>query len=594
MSDVFISHSSKDKEIADGLVEFLESRGVSCWIAPRNIVPGSDWAASISTAITSSKMFLLVYTHNSAESEQCSREMSIAESIKNISIIPYKADDAELKGAYMYYLTAAHWIGADVKKKDYKYEELYSYIAGILGKNIQNINANTYIDHLHIENAKEFPEGLSEAVKNYVGRQVEGKTDPKPEMPVKQNNRKKLPLIIACVCGVVLVAVVVVIIIIASGDSKDNPNDIRTTDLSVTEIPKEDPVTSHDDSKVTTNEEAVIQKEEMFTPTEVLPTESQDEKSERNGIALVFQGKKYTVDYYGGLNEKGQLHGEGEYSGSYSSGDEIIQITFKGYFEDGAANGMGTLKQIYKDGHEEEYIGSFANNNFNGEGTLTKTYITGDESKIIYEGIWKDGFFNGNGNYKIYYATGPYYEYNGEFINGKYNGKGTILQTWPSGERREFEGEFVNGKFEGPLNKKVYYYSNGSYEETKGVYKEGEKYFCIVTKYDDKGKVTNVQVDKPQNIHTEAATTESVTVVWDSSELDVKYHVEIYSDSSMTSKLDEKIISEDNVVMSDLSEGDSRYVRVRTEYVLNGVNYYSDWADITALTGKFEYSIKVR
>lgn len=108
MSDVFISHSSKDKEIADGLVEFLESRGVSCWIAPRNIVPGSDWAASISTAITSSKMFLLVYTHNSAESEQCSREMSIAESIKNISIIPYKADDAELKGAYMYYLTAAH------------------------------------------------------------------------------------------------------------------------------------------------------------------------------------------------------------------------------------------------------------------------------------------------------------------------------------------------------------------------------------------------------------------------------------------------------------------------------------------------------
>ena len=174
MSDVFVSHSSKDKTAADGIVEFLESRGVSCWIAPRNIVPGSDWAASISTAITASRIFLLIYSVNTAESEQCSREMSLAESTKSVSIIPYKVDGAELKGAYLYYLTGAHWVTADVKKKDYKYEELYSFIAGILGKNVQNINANTYIDHLHIENAEKFPEDLSEAMKKYVGRNSKG------------------------------------------------------------------------------------------------------------------------------------------------------------------------------------------------------------------------------------------------------------------------------------------------------------------------------------------------------------------------------------------------------------------------------------
>ena len=36
MSDVFISHSSKDKDIADTVVNFLEDKGLSCWITPRD------------------------------------------------------------------------------------------------------------------------------------------------------------------------------------------------------------------------------------------------------------------------------------------------------------------------------------------------------------------------------------------------------------------------------------------------------------------------------------------------------------------------------------------------------------------------------
>ena len=70
MSDVFLSQSSKDKPIADKVCQFLEEKGLSCWIAPRNIVPGSDWAASISTAITASKVFLLIYSENAASSSQ--------------------------------------------------------------------------------------------------------------------------------------------------------------------------------------------------------------------------------------------------------------------------------------------------------------------------------------------------------------------------------------------------------------------------------------------------------------------------------------------------------------------------------------------
>ena len=79
MSDVFISHSSKDKEIADKVVQYFEDKGLSCWISSRDIVPGAEWAAAISTAITASKVFLLIYTENSAASEQVVREVSLAE-----------------------------------------------------------------------------------------------------------------------------------------------------------------------------------------------------------------------------------------------------------------------------------------------------------------------------------------------------------------------------------------------------------------------------------------------------------------------------------------------------------------------------------
>jgi hypothetical protein len=42
-SQVFISYSSKDKAIADTICQWLESAGIPCWMAPRNIEFGSDW-----------------------------------------------------------------------------------------------------------------------------------------------------------------------------------------------------------------------------------------------------------------------------------------------------------------------------------------------------------------------------------------------------------------------------------------------------------------------------------------------------------------------------------------------------------------------
>ena len=48
---VFVSHSSRDFDLAIQLVNFLESRSIDCWIAPRNIVPGKDYNGQITAGI---------------------------------------------------------------------------------------------------------------------------------------------------------------------------------------------------------------------------------------------------------------------------------------------------------------------------------------------------------------------------------------------------------------------------------------------------------------------------------------------------------------------------------------------------------------
>ena len=101
MADIFISYSSKDKQVADDLCAQIEQQGYSCWIAPRDIVPGEDWARSINTAITAAKVFIVIYSRNSCESTQVPKEIGIA-GARDLSIIPYKIDETPLTGDFEY------------------------------------------------------------------------------------------------------------------------------------------------------------------------------------------------------------------------------------------------------------------------------------------------------------------------------------------------------------------------------------------------------------------------------------------------------------------------------------------------------------
>jgi len=118
-TDVFISHSHKDKAIADTICHHFEQAKIKCWIAPRDISPGATWSHSIADAIPECKIMLLIFSSSSNMSDQVLREVELSVSEKLI-IVPVKIEDIMPTGGMKYYLSTVHWIDA-VNKKTEKY-----------------------------------------------------------------------------------------------------------------------------------------------------------------------------------------------------------------------------------------------------------------------------------------------------------------------------------------------------------------------------------------------------------------------------------------------------------------------------------------
>lgn len=109
--DVFISHSSRNSELARSVCAALEAQGIMCWIAPRDIVPGQSWGASIVRALDECPVLVLVLTADANESNHVAREVERADG-KSSRIITFRVDDVTLNQSLEYFLSADHWLDA--------------------------------------------------------------------------------------------------------------------------------------------------------------------------------------------------------------------------------------------------------------------------------------------------------------------------------------------------------------------------------------------------------------------------------------------------------------------------------------------------
>lgn len=115
--DVFLCHASKDAEAASALVAALERDGVSCWIAPRDVVAGALYADSIVRAINSTKVLVLLLSEAAVESKHVGKEIERAAS-KGHPIVTIRLDAVSLPPAFEYFLSESHWLDASVGNVD--------------------------------------------------------------------------------------------------------------------------------------------------------------------------------------------------------------------------------------------------------------------------------------------------------------------------------------------------------------------------------------------------------------------------------------------------------------------------------------------
>lgn len=289
MADVFISHSSKDHVIAEHICALLESRGVSCWMAPRDIKPGEEWAKAINDAITSASVFLIIYSANSAASIQVPKEIGLA-GARNSYIVPYKIDNTSLEGEFEYYLLGSHWIVADIPKNDYKIDDLYNVV---MAQKTKSVDGGTYIQNMNV----------TELTANNV-------TVAAPEEKKKKNT---LPLIIALIAAVVILVVVLIVMIVSGNNSNKN----NSSDNEISSVP----------SASTTEAENVNSTQSTTTDTD---SSQEDTEPETEDSIIIWDGSVDTSWYDGesssySITTPQQLAG---LSKLVNDGNSMLGVTF--------------------------------------------------------------------------------------------------------------------------------------------------------------------------------------------------------------------------------------------------------------------------
>jgi TolB-like protein len=106
---VFISYASQDAAVANAVVENIEQHGIKCWIAPRDVTPGSQYADEIVGAINGAKVFVLVLSEHAIVSPHVGKEIERASS-KRRRVIALRTDAAPLTRSFEYFLSESQWI----------------------------------------------------------------------------------------------------------------------------------------------------------------------------------------------------------------------------------------------------------------------------------------------------------------------------------------------------------------------------------------------------------------------------------------------------------------------------------------------------
>lgn len=77
-NEIFLSHSSNDRVIADSISETIKRHGIPVWYSPLNIMTSQQWHDEIGRALRRCDWFMVLVSDDSIASEWVKRELMYA------------------------------------------------------------------------------------------------------------------------------------------------------------------------------------------------------------------------------------------------------------------------------------------------------------------------------------------------------------------------------------------------------------------------------------------------------------------------------------------------------------------------------------
>ena len=124
---VFVSYSQPDQATALGIVSHLEAHEVPCWVAPRDVQPGTEWAEQIVEAIAGACIMVLVFSASANGSPQVRREVERAVH-KGLIVLPFRIEEVLPIKSLEYFLSSQHWLDAFPPPREPYYERLCAFL----------------------------------------------------------------------------------------------------------------------------------------------------------------------------------------------------------------------------------------------------------------------------------------------------------------------------------------------------------------------------------------------------------------------------------------------------------------------------------
>ena len=175
--DVFISHSSVDSKLAYAMCDYLEEKGVRCWIAPRDIPGGVKYGKSIIMGVKTCKIMVVLFNNNANDSEGVETEVERAFHYK-LTLIPFKLDETIPSDSLEFSFGSFQWLDATKGNPEDHFDLLYQNCVRVLGKK-ERVTEEKQVPPLNTE------------TKEYV---IEEKPVPPIITETKENAAKEIPV----------------------------------------------------------------------------------------------------------------------------------------------------------------------------------------------------------------------------------------------------------------------------------------------------------------------------------------------------------------------------------------------------------------